>query len=460
MNVGIIELNDSGIRFGSASETHIVSPGIAVIRGNDLLLGDQAQRLSRLHPIDTNNLFWHRLSVEPLNSRHQHFRHHADLAYHQLIALHQQFPDYSQIVFAIPGSFTRDQLSLLLGIVQECPFDAVGLVDSAVAASALHAGSGAQLHIDLQLHQCLLTSLTTDARVARQVVNAIPGTGVIALQSKLAQFIADEFVGQSRFDPLHSASTEQSLYDQIPSWLQQSREQEELILEVGGKTIKLSRDQLIKPLRPVYQQILNQAQQLFPDTANYLLSNRFADLPGFSELIPNATLLPANAVLEGIASNLDHIVVDSSEISFVQSLPNLRNRTDSVETPVNVSTRKTTAPSEAPASTTSLQNATHVLYRHVAHRIGNSALYVDGDRQLNFSAAAGPQSRCSFQTQGQQICLTPLASGVRVNHDPINDNVLLNCGDLVQLDGVAEPIALIAVVDGTFVDANVEDHGS
>ena len=448
MNVGIIELNDSGIRFGSANETHIVSPGIAVIRGNDLLLGEQAQRLARLHPVDTNNLFWHRLSVEPLNNRHQHFRHHADLAYHQLITLHQQFPNYSQIVFAIPGSFTRDQLSLLLGIVQECPFNAVGLVDSAVAASALHAQSGTQLYIDLQLHQCLLTSLNADSRISRQVVNAIPGAGALALQSKLVQYIADEFVGQSRFDPLHSATTEQSLYDQLPRWLQQSREQEELILEVGGKTVKLSREQLIKPLRPIYQQIMQQAKQLFPTVNSYLLSERFADLPGFREMFPDAALLPASAALAGIASNMEHIVVDDAEISFVQSLPNLRNR-------VAASDTATHAAPPAVNQATQSTRATHVLHRNIAYAVNNGRLFVSGGRQLNFSPTPEAHARCSFQIQGQHICLTPLAAGVRVNHDPINDNVLLSCGDLVQLDGVAEPLTPITVVDGT-----AEGHGS
>lgn len=459
MTVASIELNDSGIRVGKNGEIQAVSPGIAVIRGNDLLLGDDAMPLARLHPVDTNNIFWHRLSVEPLNKNYARLRHHADLAYHQLMALHQQVGELSDVVFAIPGSFTRDQLSLLLGIVQECPFTAVGLIDSAVAASALIANqlphdSQSIVHLDLQLHQCLLTSITVGDRVQRQAVNMVADCGQFALYNKLAQFISDQFVGQSRFDPLHSANTEQQLYNQIPAWLEQCREHDELILVVGTKTIKVASEQMITALNPIYERILQQIKQFLPKSNRLLVSDRFGMFPGFIKFFKNKSnmlLLPYGATIESIDQYRDHIISPNGEIGFIQSLPILGTTPPNAGTkaaPTEPSAARTTTPNtvtnEKPTAATSIGKPTHALFQHHAYRLNAAAVFVRGQHTLSFAAHAGEHTRCTLQSDGDKISLTPLASGIRVNHFPVSDNVLLKAGDAIHFDGVAEPIIMVA----------------
>ena len=53
----------------------------------------------------------------------------------------------------------HEQLSLLLGIVHQCPFEAVGLVNRSVAIGSLYANNTSTWHLEIQLHQALLTEL-------------------------------------------------------------------------------------------------------------------------------------------------------------------------------------------------------------------------------------------------------------------------------------------------------------
>ena len=72
--------------------------------------------------------------------------------------------DTNEVLLAVPGSFSADQLSLILGIAKACKMPVVGMVDAAVAASA-HGFPGARLlHLDLLLHRVVLTEMTQGGR--------------------------------------------------------------------------------------------------------------------------------------------------------------------------------------------------------------------------------------------------------------------------------------------------------
>src|SRR5690606_26351055 len=184
--IGIIELNDAGLRVGSLDQPQELlhqSPGLAVLESSgNLLLGAGAMAQTRLHPLQSNNIFWHRLSTEPLSFQSASYRHHADLAYSQLLALHQFIPQSERIIFALPATYTREQMALLLGIVDQCPFRAVSLVDSAVAAAVPHVQRRKSIHLDIQLHQCVLTEMElVEGQLAGQRVEVMSGLGLQAM---------------------------------------------------------------------------------------------------------------------------------------------------------------------------------------------------------------------------------------------------------------------------------------
>lgn len=448
MTTGIIELNDAGVRVSSSEQPgrdFVESPGVAVLNRKDLLLGEAALKQSRLQPIETNTLFWHRLSAEPLALQNRQYRHHADLAYSHLLSLHEQIADCEEIIFALPGSFTRQQMSLLLGIVGQCPFDAVGLVDSAVAASAGYARTANLLHLDLQLHQCIFTRLQANGELRRQQVEVMPHAGLLTLRDRWAKAVADQFIDQSRFDPLHSAATEQSLYDQLPHWLEEFRKHGEVFIEVGSKTIKMVRQQLVDAVEPIYRQLITKAEQLAGPDTQILIGDRLATLPGLMESLTrnapqSAQALPATAVMEGIHEHLDVIRRPSSQISFIQALP---LRAD-IQPPHE----------EAPAETSSATGeATHVLVGHRAWPLGEQTLHVDL-RSGRVDSKPGVNAHCSLHRQGAGIILVPHSSGlVRIRESEgkervISDNSPLEVGDALTLPGAAHCMRLIEVVGG------------
>jgi hypothetical protein len=125
----------------------------------------------------------------------------------------------------------RDQLALLLGIVQQCPFDAVGLVHRSVALGSLYGGAGRLFHLEVQLHQALLTELAESAgQVELRRSLPLPGCGLLQLQERLVEVIASGFIRQTRFDPRRKAATEQQLYDALPDTLRTLRQEGEINL--------------------------------------------------------------------------------------------------------------------------------------------------------------------------------------------------------------------------------------
>lgn len=460
MTTGVIELNDAGVRVSSSQKPvsdFAESPGVAVVSRKDLLLGRAALAQSRLQPTETNTLFWHRLSAEPLPLQNRQYRHHADLAYSHLLSLHEYIADCDEIIFALPGSFTRQQMSLLLGIVGQCPFEAAGLVDSAVAASAAHARAADVLHIDLQLHQCIFTHMQADGELKREQVDALPHSGVLTLRDRWAKAIADQFIDQSRFDPLHSAATEQSLYDQLPGWLNEFRDHGELFLEVSNKNIKMGRQQLVESVQGIYTQLLTKAEQLAGPDTQVLIGDRLAALPGFMDTLKRSAAqpvlaLPETAVMEGIYNNLEAIKHSGSQISFSQALPLAGeiSATSAAKTAAKIAAEGSDNVQQAESET---RQATHVLLGDRAWPIDQTPLHVDlqGGK---IGSAPMPEAQCTIRRDQGQLLLIPLKSSLVIaragqdNEELIRDNSPIKPGDVITDSAAAHTLRFIEVLEG------------
>ena len=124
------------------------------------------------------------------------------------------------------------------------------------------------LHLDLELHQAILTVLeyTGGERsgLKRSRYEIALRHGVLDMQQTLVQFIADTFIRKTRFDPLHDASTEQRLVDQLPGLLGQLREQEKIVvgMQFGDRPleVEIERAQVIAALEPHYVELLRLVQ--------------------------------------------------------------------------------------------------------------------------------------------------------------------------------------------------------
>ena len=234
MTLAAIEFNDQSLLIHAEDETRFSEPGFARLTGEGIVTGDEARAVAWREPQHMYNQYWCHLNQTPLANRHRFARHHGDIAFAQLRKLWQQGGSADSLLLLAPGSFTRSQLSLLLGMVQALPAQPGLVIDSALAA-CLDA-EGDTLYVDLHMHESVLTVCSPAGGAIRIIDQEIfPGTGISQIHNSVARHISDFLIESYRFDPLHSSSTEQAIYDQIPHWLTRLRWEPDV-------TIKLESD--------------------------------------------------------------------------------------------------------------------------------------------------------------------------------------------------------------------------
>jgi hypothetical protein len=448
MSVVIIELNDADIRVGSGREIVLRSPGYAITENDKIEVGIVAARQARLNPRAVYDRYWSNLNQDPLQSPTDYARHHADLAYAHLLALHEQAGKPDEVLFAVPGNFSNDQLALLLGLVEASPFQkTVGLVDVAVAAAAPVVPAGSCVHLDLHLHHVVLTNLVVADQVTRGEVQIIEGVGRAEMFDRCASAIADVFIAQTRFDPQHHAETEQMLYDQIPQCFQTLGQSSEATIEMQYRgtqyQTKITGDLVREALNPLYTKI---AAALDGETLN-LVGDRLAGLPGFLELLPNTQALPETSVMDGCQSHLLKIHSAGPTLDFVTSLPandKIAAAPESAAVPVQ---SVASEPKATPVTrTTPATRATHLMYEHRAYRLGQAPLYlslVDG-----VSKTKTAQSSCQISQRGEELLAQVLADDALVlNGQRLQGQAPLQRGDVIAIVGTGVEYRLIHVMD-------------
>jgi len=292
VSTAAIELNDSGLAIARDGTLLPESPGYAVLEADQLVVGAEARSTARLKPRYVQCRFWDQLSQDPLPRPGARAHTQADLAAAHLAHVWEALKhDCDGVIFAVPGSFSRLQLGLLLGIAQSCSIPVLGLVDAAVAAAPVgHAGSR-MVHVDLQLHRSVTTHLRPGPPLSRSGVETSAQIGLDSLQDHSLALIAELFVRQTRFDPLHRAQTEQQLYDLVPECLARLRDEERVAIQMnaGSKThrVHLLRDEFLASMRSHYEKLTAQIDASRPPGEPLLvvLSARASAPPGLADAI-------------------------------------------------------------------------------------------------------------------------------------------------------------------------------
>jgi hypothetical protein len=213
-------LNDAGILITDGDRILCREPGIALLEDDELITGRAAWANASLKPRRIQNRYWAEMKTDALPD--QRFAHltPADLVSRQLEALWQRVASPGDtLALAIPAYMQNEHLGLLLGIALDLEIPVAAMVDAAVAATRREYAGAVPVHVDLSLHTAMVTRLSQDGQAQYERGVVVDEAGMLDLYDIWLRVIAETFVQQSRFDPLHTAETEQVLQDNMLDWL-------------------------------------------------------------------------------------------------------------------------------------------------------------------------------------------------------------------------------------------------
>lgn len=325
----VLEINDAAVTLYQGARVLARGPAVAVLLEDGTRFGDDAMRLSRIHPRQTNQQYFTRLNADPLPAPGKQARNHADLIYQHLQTLKPAIDaEGGDVLLAVPGVLTADQLGILLGVLQETGIAVRGFVDSAVAALCTQALPATACHVDVMLQRAVVTSVATDTSVAKTGAQEATDCGLGRLLEAWINVIADRFVRETRFDPLHAAATEQQLFDQLYGWIEGGAIGSELAVEVvhadSTRRVEIGRALLEEKTA----QRLQPLKEMLPGDTEVFLSARSARLPGIHRVLADAAIavndLPEDALARGCADHMASILSPDGELRLITRLPAIR----------------------------------------------------------------------------------------------------------------------------------------
>jgi hypothetical protein len=457
-----LELNDAGLvavaDTGPTSEQPVVSPGFALVDGERILTGSEALDGARLTPRRVHSRFWSNLDGGNLGRPFGRGLTHADLAHDHLSRVWRLAgTGIDRVILAVPGAFSEHQLGLLLGIARAAQIPVQGLVDSALAAAATGRFGRHLIHIDLRLHDAVLTELILDVQLTRRRVQLSDFTGSVPLRDALAKYLAGLFVRRTRFDPLHAAPAEQALYAALDPLLDGLRESDRstVELDVGRKlySVEVTREEIRDAIADVREGLADLVRRVrrAGERATLLLSHRVAGVPGLADSLRGISdtelvVLPHSAAADGALMHQQSICTSGQSLPYVTRLA-LGGAPSSGRVEAAAPKRsRVPRPGELP---------THLLLDGRAYSIDEVPLWVgsavaaDG-RAIRLDGPAPGISRkhCGFVREGERVTVKDNSThGTFLNGHRVDGEAALFIGDRLQIGAPAVEFRMIRVVD-------------
>lgn len=430
-------INDAGISVLDASSILYREPGFALLDEGKLTTGNEAFSQARVKPRRIQQGFWSSLQTAPLADRHFHHLSAADLVSRQLEQIWKRVSGAGDgIVVAVPAYMSNDNLGLFLGITAELKIPVVAMVDAAVAATRREYKGAVPVHVDLGLHSALLTRLAQSGQAQFDRSAVVDESGMITLYDAWIALIADSFVQQSRFDPLHTAETEQMLQDKLHGWLAAASASKNISLEIDYRGIKhqaeLESLEFIATAAPIYHRIVSNLRALYraDEEPALQITDRAARMPGLADILAarvggEVFLQEPGATARGLLSRCRDMRAGDARVSLIRQLP-------WDQSPVVSSTSGNVRGGGLP---------THLLFDNTAHAIDAQPLTLgskssDGGRYIDLQQDMPGVSRrhCTLQQEGGQCIVRDYSRyGTFLNGHRIDGSAVLQVGDLIRL---------------------------
>ncbi|MBW1840291.1 MAG: FHA domain-containing protein [Deltaproteobacteria bacterium] len=463
-----LELSDAGILVAGGEPARLLpidgkmleSPGYAVPEKKHLLVGRSAEGKAHLLPLQVNNRFWDQLNTEPLEKKTRHAQNHAEIACDHLSLIWENVKMHGDdMIIAVPDYYGREHLGLILGMAQELSIPLKGFVSLPIAASVNPWPDAMLLHLDIHLHRFEITYLHQGKDLTREQSTDVQEIKLEQLYRKYVESIAEEFVRNTRFDPLHKAATEQALYNRLPAALEILKVNSSFLFEIShGKhiyRITLSRDRLKRKSAPTYDEILNLIGQMRAAHGKndfrivLQLTHRMGCLPGLKDKLSTIDNCEITELDPGAAA--------MGVLGLVSRLPRRQDRhgvSYSTSRPWRRAARADarTSPEKRPDRL----RATHLLHRDMAYPLSGKPLIIgssddpDGEnRHIRIRSSGISGKHCKIQRDKDTIVITDCSrQGTFVDGQKVEGNSMMEFGQTIRLGTSEETLRLIACVEG------------
>jgi hypothetical protein len=440
-----IDINDAGIAIANAEGVLAVEPGFALIDGGRIITGRDARGRSRLQPRQASNRYWNALSLDPGTGGADSSASAAEFAYAQLTALWQRVGQgVTDVFLVVPGGYRTEQLGLLLGLAQECGMPVRALVDIAAAASVRPHHERQLLYLDAGLYRVAATILDQAGDVGVRAEHALTQTGLTSVSDAFARRFADAFVRATRFNPFRHAETEQLLYDRLPGWLAEIKDQSSIELKLTHRdeefSVTVERDSVLGVAAGFYRAVTQLvAQNREPGRSlTVLLSDRLAVLPGLIDELARLDDAQVECLPEGHAALgvlfPAPIATNGEQVKLLKRLPWREVAAGRAELGAGAA-RKVAPPGVKVAP------PTHIVCRGVAYRVGAEGLLIgreaDAARRtlvVGDESSGVSRAHCEVVMRDGELTLHDLSRyGTFVNERKISGEATLQLADVIRL---------------------------
>ena len=443
-------LNDAEILVVNDQKILYREPGFALLEDDHLIIGAEAYSNASLKPRRIQNNYWSDLHTDPLPDQRFNQLSTADLVSRQLERIWQSVAKPGdQLAIAVPAYMSNENLGLILGIATELNIPVIAMTDAAVCATRRHYEHAVPVHIDLSLHSSLLTRLMQEGQVQVDRSVVIDDSGLLLLYENWLKTIADAFVQQSRFDPLHTAETEQVLRARMPDWLMAACSGPVVPVDVEYRgtthTAEIESLEFVAAAAPVYQSIVSSLRALFrsEEIPAIQLSDRAARMPGLADTLKTRVggevfLLESGATARGLIKRCS-TEPKSGGITLSRHLP-------WDQSPVIVESADAGRNGGQP---------THLLFGHTAFSLRREPLVLgsqsaENERWLDLQQEMPGVSRrhCVVSPENGQFVLTDHSRyGTFLNGHRIDGSAVLQTGDLIRIGTPGFELRLISAED-------------
>ncbi|SFB99101.1 hypothetical protein [Pseudoalteromonas denitrificans] len=414
MDLIIININDYQLYIYEKSNSSVYS-GCAYIDENKVVFGQHALDKIKTSPTDFHSHYWQHLGYEKLNTKNKQVKHFADLAYLQLKEITKKYSKGIEVVFLVPSYYTNEQLALLLGLADSCELKTVALLSSEVVYFNDDLKS-TQTVADLGLHHINFSQLSFNENVKLRNYTNHPELGMIELINFICNWCNEILIKQYRFDAMYSAHSEQLLFVQVETILNNLAVAGQLttdLISINEKSIKISQKDLNNQMTVFFAPAFNYVKN---DSLIYL-KNHFFNLISntqFSSLCKKTPKIPLYTIVS------EHIksINQQNGISLITELTRFKKpNTNSVAL-------KIITP--------------YILTQNQAVLINHNPLYLNkqtnefNQKHLTLTRSSNDQSFASITFINKNIELDVLLNKeVKINQKTTSGHASLNIGDVI-----------------------------